>query len=73
MANKLARLPAARAAAKNASSTRGIAAGGAKNKGGKKVEEPLVAGLVREDKKVVYPIRDGIPVLLIDEGIEVAG
>ena len=50
-----------------------IAAGGAKNKGGKKVEEPLVAGLVREDKKVVYPIRDGIPVLLIDEGIEVAG
>lgn len=48
-----------------------IAAGDAKNKGGKKVEEPLAAGLVREDGKVVYPIRDGIPVLLIDEGLPI--
>jgi len=48
-----------------------IATGDAKNKGGKKVEEPLEAGLVREDAQVVYPIRDGIPVLLIDEGFVV--
>ena len=48
-----------------------ISAGGAKNKGGGEVSEPLTEGLVREDGKVVYPIRDGIPVLLVDEGIEV--
>ena len=46
-----------------------IAKGGVKNKGGKAVSEALQAGLVRQDGKLVYPIRDGIPVLLIDEGI----
>ena len=45
--------------------------GGAKNRGGKDVEGgKLEAGLLRQDGKVVYPVRDGIPVLLIDEGIE---
>jgi uncharacterized protein YbaR (Trm112 family) len=48
-----------------------IASGAAENKGGKKVEEPLEAGLVREDGQVVYPIRDGIPVLLVDEALVV--
>jgi uncharacterized protein YbaR (Trm112 family) len=48
-----------------------ISAGKVKNKGGADVSEPLAEGLVREDGKVVYPIRDGIPVLLVDEGIEV--
>ena len=46
-----------------------IAAGGVKNVGGEEVADALEAGLVREDGKIVYPIRDGIPVLLIDEGI----
>lgn len=41
----------------------------AKNVGGKPVEMELEAGLVRHDGKIVYPIRDGIPVLLVDEGI----
>ena len=41
----------------------------AKNVGGKLVEVELEAGLVRHDGKIVYPIRDGIPVLLVDEGI----
>lgn len=46
-----------------------IAAGDCRNVGGKPVDEALEAGLVREDGKIVYPIRDEIPVLLIDEGI----
>ena len=46
-----------------------IGQGACKNVGGAAVTDPLEAGLVREDKKIVYPIRDGIPVLLIDEGI----
>ena len=45
--------------------------GGRKNRGGEDAQGPLEAGLVREDGKIVYPVRDGIPVLLIDEGIEV--
>lgn len=46
-----------------------ISAGDCKNVGGAAVERTLEAGLVREDGLIVYPIRDGIPVLLIDEGI----
>ena len=46
-----------------------IAAGEAKTRGGATVEGSLEAGLVRQDGKVLYPIRDGIPVLLVDEGI----
>ena len=44
-----------------------------KNKGGEDVTEKLEAALIREDKQVLYPIREGIPVLLVDEGIAVAG
>ena len=40
-----------------------------KNKIGRPLDVPLGGGLIREDKKVLYPIIDGIPVLLIDEGI----
>lgn len=47
-----------------------IAAGGLANVGGKAVAEALQAGLVREDGKRIYPVKDGIPVLLIDEGID---
>ena len=46
-----------------------IAAGTLRNKGGEPVKEPLHGGLVREDGKVVYPVRDDIPVMLIDEAI----
>ena len=46
-----------------------VTAGKAKNKGGADVTQALEGGLVRQDRKIVYPIRDGIPVLLVDEGI----
>jgi uncharacterized protein len=46
-----------------------IASGQAKNRAGANVTEKLEGGLVRQDGKLVYPIREGIPVLLIDEGI----
>lgn len=48
-----------------------VSAGDCSNVGGKKVTEPLEEGLVREDGKIVYPVRDSIPVLLVDEGIAV--
>lgn len=48
-----------------------IALGKLRTKSGGTVSEPLTAGLIREDQKVIYAIRDDIPVMLIDEGIEV--
>ena len=39
------------------------------NRAGKGVEEPLEAGLVREDGAVVYPIRGKLPMMLIEEGV----
>lgn len=46
-----------------------VAAGQLKNKAGDKVERMLEGGLLRADRKAVYPIIDGIPILLIDEAI----
>lgn len=40
-----------------------------KNRAGRPVESLLDGGLVREDGRYVYPIVDGIPVLLVDEAI----
>ena len=51
---------------------RSIAAGRVKNMAGEKVERPLDGGLVREDRTLLYPIIDGIPVLLVDEAIGLA-
>ncbi len=50
-----------------------IAAGTVRNKGGVAVERPLDGGLLRHDKTVLYPIRDTIPLMLIEEGIKVEG
>jgi len=33
------------------------------------VEEALVEALVTRDGRLAYPVRDGIPILLIEEGI----
>ena len=46
-----------------------IASGGVQNRGGKPVDEKIDAGLLREDRKFLYPIRDAIPIMLEDEAI----
>ena len=46
-----------------------ILAGSVKNRGGETVKEPINAGLVRKDRKFLYPIREDIPIMLIDEAI----
>lgn len=46
-----------------------IAAGKVKNRAGDTVAEPIDEGLIREDGKYLYPIRDDIPIMLIDEAI----
>ncbi|MDX1952431.1 MAG: Trm112 family protein [Verrucomicrobiota bacterium] len=40
-----------------------------KNKNGSTVEQEIEGGLIREDRSVLYPIRENIPTLLIGEGI----
>lgn len=40
-----------------------------KNRAGERVEKPLDGGLVRDDRAVLYPVIDGIPIMLIDEAI----
>jgi uncharacterized protein YbaR (Trm112 family) len=47
-----------------------IRAGGLRNRGGGPVEKPLEEGLVREDGRVLYPVEDSTPVMLVDESIE---
>ena len=48
---------------------RQIAAGQLQNRAGQPVKGKIDGGLVREDKKFLYPIRANIPVMLIDEAI----
>lgn len=43
--------------------------GSLKNKAQKPVTEKLDGGLIRSDSKILYPVREDIPVMLIDEGI----
>jgi len=40
-----------------------------RNRGGEIVERKLDGGLLRSDGAYLYPIFDGIPVLIVDEGI----
>ena len=43
------------------------------NRAGETVEDTIDGGLVRDDGEVLYPIRDDIPIMLIDEAIELSG
>lgn len=47
-----------------------ITQGGVKYYDGSAVEEPLQEGLITEDDETVYRIQDGIPVMLVEQGIQ---
>ncbi|MFY4729723.1 Trm112 family protein [Nitrospira sp. BLG_2] len=46
-----------------------VARGELKNLGKRPVSVELDGGLIRADRKILYPVRDNIPVMLIEEGI----
>jgi uncharacterized protein YbaR (Trm112 family) len=48
-----------------------IQAGSLRNRGGSTVENEIQEGLLREDGKVLYIVDDSIPVMLIEESIEI--
>jgi uncharacterized protein len=50
-----------------------VTRGQLKNRANKPVMEPLDGGLIRGDRKILYPIREDIPVMLIEEGIPLEG
>jgi uncharacterized protein YbaR (Trm112 family) len=47
-----------------------VRAGRVRTRGGRALTEPIAEGLVRDDGRVLYPVEDGIPVMLIEESIE---
>ena len=47
-----------------------INSGSLKNRAGVSITNKIEGGLIRADGKYLYPIRDGIPIMLIDEAIE---
>ncbi|MCH1569947.1 MAG: hypothetical protein L7S64_01280 [Longimicrobiales bacterium] len=46
-----------------------ITAGSITNRGGEAVTVAVNEALIREDGDVLYPVRDDIPIMLIDESI----
>ncbi len=50
-----------------------VSRGELKNRAMKPVTETLDGGLIRADRKILYPIREDIPVMLIEEGIPLEG
>jgi uncharacterized protein YbaR (Trm112 family) len=40
------------------------------NRGGKRVDRAMEAGLVRADRALLYPVIDQIPILIRDDAIE---
>ena len=49
-----------------------IAAGEVRNRASQVLTTRLEGGLVRDDRRYLYPVRDNIPVLLINEAIPLA-
>lgn len=50
-----------------------IQQGKLRNQTGSTIQDVLQGGLIRTDRRRVYPIRDNIPILLIEEGISIEG
>jgi uncharacterized protein YbaR (Trm112 family) len=46
-----------------------IRLGELRNRGGQPVREAMEEALVRADGQCVYPLREGLPILLVDEAI----
>lgn len=46
-------------------------AGQLRNRGGDAVGGPITEGLLREDGRILYLVEDDIPVMLIEESIEI--
>lgn len=46
-----------------------IEQGELRNRGGKRVEKKIDAGLVRADGAYLYPVEDDIPIMLVEEAI----
>jgi uncharacterized protein YbaR (Trm112 family) len=49
-----------------------IGEGRVRTVGGNPVNQPLEGALIRADRAVAYPIRDGIPVMLVAEGLAIS-
>ena len=49
-----------------------IRAGRLRTRGGDPVAKEIAEGLVREDGRALYVVDDGIPVMLIEESVELA-
>ena len=47
-----------------------IDSGRLRNRGGEPVTSRISEGLIRQDGRILYPVDDGIPVMLIEESIE---
>ena len=50
-----------------------IARGELATRRGARVREPIDGALVRADRQYFYPIRDDIPIMLIDEAVALGG
>lgn len=50
-----------------------IESGELKDRGGETIKDKIDGGLIREDGKFLYLIRDEVPVLLVDEAIPLTG
>ncbi len=48
-----------------------ISGGSLRNRAGRTVQEKLDGGLVRADRKLLYPVRQDIPIMLIEEAIPI--